>query len=142
MKPGKVVRFRMSPTDCLSVLDIMKVAKISTDGKSFNTVVHLALSSMLESYRKAGIINADPDPFSFMPRMEEFTVRDRQKLAVTNALTMHEMAGNRVVAAANVVTAKDLEQVKRRLAELDSRSDNLSEDERLEYDRLCAIVFN
>lgn len=71
MRPGKVTTIRVNPLDCLSVLDVCKSAGIEIPGGSFAQHVSLALSSLLQTVRDAGIIPTR-DGFEYNEMMERF----------------------------------------------------------------------
>lgn len=88
MRPGKVVTIRVSPKDCLAVLDIMKKVGIDVKGASFPALVSLALSSMIETMKKAQQI-PERDGFEYLDMMGEFLTPQRtgRKLAITSAIS-------------------------------------------------------
>lgn len=142
MIPGRVVRFRLMPKDCLSVLDVLDKAGISMNGKSFNTLSHLALSSMLETFRQSGMIDKEPDPFKFAERMFPYqgnadTVSKRK---ITNELRSASIRG--FSQPVPVVATLDLDTAKTELAELDKIGlDNLDNTQQERYRQLCNVVF-
>lgn len=90
MRAGKVVRIRVNPTDCLSVLDLCEKVGIPTSGMSFSQCISVALSSLLETARVQKVL-PQPDTFQFLNRMHPFmdTSHHRKKLEV--ARTISEM---------------------------------------------------
>lgn len=71
MKAGTVVSIRVNPRDCQSVLDVMDASGVAAKGLSYSQMVSLALSSLLETARKGGLI-PEPDEFSFLERMHPY----------------------------------------------------------------------
>jgi len=71
MKAGFVARIRVNPRDCLSILDVVQRAGVNVDGMSFSSITSLAVSSMLQAFRKHGVI-PDGDGFDFERRMAPF----------------------------------------------------------------------
>ena len=68
MKAGMVATIRVSPKDCISVLDILDVAQVRRDNMSFASCTSLALSSLIGMARQAGIIE-EPDGFAFLGKV-------------------------------------------------------------------------
>ena len=89
MKAGMVVRLRVNPKDCQSVLDLLDRVSIPHDNLSFSQCVSLALASLLETARTYKTL-PEPDPFQYMNRMGKFYGRGRamqgKRLAAANAL--------------------------------------------------------
>ncbi len=54
--PGQVARIRISPTDLMSVVDVVEAIGMRQPGMSFSSMVSIALSSCLESLRQSDII--------------------------------------------------------------------------------------
>ncbi len=54
--PGHIARIRLSPKDCMSVVDTLDHLGIATANLSFATAVKLVMSAALESFRQQGII--------------------------------------------------------------------------------------
>lgn len=72
MRIGKVVQIRINPSDCQSVLDVVKAAGDNPyDGRSFASCVSAALSSLIGVAKKGGIIE-EPDPFLYDDRLRVF----------------------------------------------------------------------
>lgn len=94
MKGGMVVKIRLSPSDCLSVLDAMDRVGIDPYGRSFAGCVSLVVASLLETSRRAGIL-PEPDTFQFMNRMSFWrggqSTAERRK--ATEGLYMDRMNG-------------------------------------------------
>jgi hypothetical protein len=74
MSPGRVVRIRVNPKDCLGAVDVLAAAKIHTNNMSFDQVVRLALSILLEQAR---VIEQIPrrDGFEYNDVMSTFATR-------------------------------------------------------------------
>lgn len=89
MKAGMVVRLRVNPKDCQSVLDLLDRVSIPHDNLSFSQCVSLALASLLETARTYKTL-PEPDPFQYMNRMGKFYGRGHamqgKRLAAANAL--------------------------------------------------------
>lgn len=90
LRAGQVVRIRVNPTDCLSVLDALEKAGINVrqQGMSFSQCVSLALSSLLMGARQQGWL-PEPDGFQYANRMSQFRgfSGHAEKLAITDAIT-------------------------------------------------------
>ena len=89
MKAGLVVRLRVNPKDCQSVLDLLDRVSIPHDNLSFSQCVSLALASLLETARTYKTL-PEPDAFQYMNRMGKFYGRGHamqgKRLAAANAL--------------------------------------------------------
>lgn len=87
MRAGKVVRIRVNPEDCQSVLDLCERVGIPTSGMSYAQCVSVALASLLETARAQKIL-PKPDPFQFLNRMQPFvdTSHHRKKLEVARTI--------------------------------------------------------
>lgn len=82
MQPGIVVRIRVNPTTCMSVLDVLEAVGIKTADKTFSTCVSAALNILVETAKSSGVL-AQPDPYEFAERMQYHTgdaVPDRKSL--------------------------------------------------------------
>lgn len=55
-RAGEVVRIRVNPTDCMGVVDVVRLSGISTRNMSFSQMASLALTSLLEGARTVGAI--------------------------------------------------------------------------------------
>lgn len=89
MRAGVVVRIRVNPKDCQSVIDLMEKIGIRTAGMSYASCVSLALSSLMEAARSQQIL-PEPDPFQYLNRMEKFQVMSPnqvRKLEITNGIS-------------------------------------------------------
>lgn len=86
MKAGMVVRLRVNPKDCQSILDLLDRVSIPHDNLSFSQCVSLALASLLETSRMHKTL-PEPDAFQYMNRMQKFYGRG------------HAMQGKRLAAA-------------------------------------------
>jgi hypothetical protein len=87
MRAGQVVRIRVNPKDCMSVLDVMEVTGMQTQGMSFSAIVSLALSSAMEGLRQQGVIPTRTG-FEFSDMMSVYLRGSSQgrKVAMTNAI--------------------------------------------------------
>jgi hypothetical protein len=88
LRAGQVVRIRVNPTDCLSVLDLMQAVGIKTTGMSFSQCASLALSSLLHTARHSKIL-PEPDGFDYLQRMQPFAqgnISQKAKLEMTNRI--------------------------------------------------------
>lgn len=94
MKAGRTVQIRVNPRDCLSVVDVASKVALLLPGTSFAQVVSIALSSLLESARSAGIIPRR-DGFEAAEMMQAFgdqpSRSHRRKLDITRTF---ELAGS------------------------------------------------
>ena len=69
--PGTVMHLRVNPTDSMSIIDILDVLGIPKDNLSFAQATKLALSALLESARKEGIIPRR-EGFEYLEMMRPF----------------------------------------------------------------------
>lgn len=68
MKAGVVVRIRVNPQDCQSVLDLLQRIGIEHRTLSFSQCVSTAFASLLETARVNRML-PEPDPFQYLNRM-------------------------------------------------------------------------
>lgn len=91
MRPGKVATIRVNPTTCLGVLDICRKIGIDMEGMSFPQLTSVALSSLVESARQAGLI-PERDGFEYSSMMEPYLIDERhkrkEKLARANQISL------------------------------------------------------
>lgn len=69
MTPGVVVRIRINPTTCMSVLDTLEAVGIDVREKTFATCVSAALNILVETAKKSGVL-PEPDPYEYSERMK------------------------------------------------------------------------
>ena len=72
MKGGMVVQIRISPKDCLGILDCAEVAGVDTAGKSFASIASITFSSLIALARQMNIITQDEDGFQYLNRMQQY----------------------------------------------------------------------
>lgn len=152
MRAGQVVRIRVAPKDCLSVIDVLQKAGINTTGMSFSSVVSLALSSLLEGIRKGGVI-PDRDGFEFQEMMQPYLNNAHtRKVGITNAIYS---AGGEFTAPAVAVTPEpkpvstEERLARRRLSELVAKREAIDdgapmvwqESDETEYQELYFKVY-
>ena len=92
MIPGRVVRIRVNPTDCMSVADAADRLGIPPGRTSFDTAVSRVLSSLLAGMRDNGVL-PKRDGFEFAALMQQYrhTKADASALwATATSLTSHE----------------------------------------------------
>jgi len=68
---GRVVSIRVNPTDCMAVVDLVDKIGLHIPGMSFSQAVSIALSSAMESLRRAGAIPTR-DGFEFSEMMQKY----------------------------------------------------------------------
>jgi len=89
VKAGLVVRLRVNPKDCQSILDLLDKVGVPYNNLSFSQCTSLALASLLETARTHKTL-PEPDPFQFINRMGNFIgqghTMQRKRLAAANAL--------------------------------------------------------
>lgn len=163
LKAGEVVRIRVNPKDCLSVLDVLEAANINTRAMSFSQCVSLALGSLLETARHSKLID-EPDGFDFLNRMRPFktavSASHKKKLEITGAMQelgsrIHapaigdDMAHETAVLEPEVITAEQRRarslltelNAKKELAESGNPNVTWMSDDQQEFERLCKIVY-
>ena len=161
MRAGQVVRLRVNPKDCQSVLDVLNKAGVYTQGMSYAQCVSLALSTLLETARVTKMI-PEPDPFQFLPRMEPFfgNSHHRKKLAIAETIggigekfhapsLVSDQPAETHEEPAPVVSAETLRR-RRRLGELVNKKDLVeqgvagvtwSEEDETEFNELYKEVY-
>ena len=94
-KGGMVARIRVSPKDCLAVVDVLEAAGLSPYEHSFSGCVAIALSSLIAVGRKAGIIPVEEDGFQYLNRIGPFMDQHSSlaKRERTNRLYENAQAG-------------------------------------------------
>ena len=78
--PGRVARIRLTPQDCLGVLDVVEVLGLTLERFSFDQAARIALSALLDSARSAGTIPTRSG-FEFLERMQRVKVTAGADLA-------------------------------------------------------------
>lgn len=72
MKGGMVVQIRVSPKDCLGILDCAEAAQADLQDKSFASITSMVLSSLIQLARETHIIKEEEDGFQYANRMAPF----------------------------------------------------------------------
>lgn len=67
-----VARIRVSPKDCMGIVDIMKGMGMNPYEHSFSGCVALSMSALIAVARKGGIIPKEEDGFQYLNVMESF----------------------------------------------------------------------
>lgn len=131
MKPGKVVRFRLPPRDCISVLDVAERANINTNGKSFNSICHTVFSGLLETLRKSGEIPTEQDEFAYSERMRSVAGNGATiaATAITNAIPLVTLGKPKM--------SKEEAEI---LVALEDKQNRTAEEQQL-YNELCQKYF-
>ena len=83
---GRVVSIRLSPQDCMAVVDAAKKMGVRMQQVSFPQLVSLALSAALESFRQNGII-PERDGFEYSEMMAQFPDGREIRRGFARALT-------------------------------------------------------
>lgn len=93
LRPGNVVTIRINPTDCMSVVDVVKQAGVLTPGMSFASMVSLSLSSVMQTLRDQGII-PERDGFEYLEIVGPYiSKQDARKIEISKTLAS---AGSRI----------------------------------------------
>lgn len=125
MKGGKVVRCRLSPRDCMSVVDVAAAVGVDTSGRvSFDNVVRLALSALLQTAREHQII-PEREGFEYSAMMQPFSglSAHAEKLAFTKMTDRNMMQELHTEPALQVQARPTLTAEQRRA--------------KIKYDELC-----
>ena len=150
MKGGMVVRIRVAPKDCMSIVDAAQVLGIQSEQYSMSALTSLVLSSLLEVQRKAGTVPTRSG-FEYLSMMEPYTNRKgvtRQKM--TDALYKGQLQGA-VGGLAEVTTAVDpigvasdktTEELMAEFQELHERWETLTAVEVSRYNDLNVLLFS
>lgn len=131
MKPGKVVRFRLPPRDCISVLDVAERANININGKSFNSICHTVFSGLLETLRKSGEVPAEQDEFAYSERMGPVT---------GNGATIAATAVTKAIPLVVLGKPKMSKEESEILVDLEDKQNRTAEEQQL-YNELCQKYF-
>lgn len=70
MRAGKIARIRVNPRDCMSTVDLCKVAGLTPGSMNFSQSVSAAYATLLEMARKQGTIPRR-DGFEYLDMMAE-----------------------------------------------------------------------
>lgn len=146
-KGGMVARVRVSPKDCLAIVDIMKAAGMDPYLHSFSGCVAIALSSLIGVARKGGIIAREEDGFQYLQVMEPFMGQSSTLAKRERTNTLYERAQAGIESPAPVLSSlmgagqdpallQEYEELKKDLQEGDPDSDML---ERFSY--LQGVLF-
>lgn len=92
MKNGIVITMRFNPQDVMGLIDIVDKSGAYYPGMSMSQCAKVAITGMLEAYRRAGTISAR-DGFEFTEMVRRFTnVAYSRKRAVTETMEATEVA--------------------------------------------------
>lgn len=150
MKGGMVVRLRVAPKDCMSLVDAAQTLGIQSTQYSMSALTSLVLSSLLEVQRRAGTVPTRSG-FEYLSMMEPYMNRKgvtRQKM--TDALYKGQLQGaigglsQPVALAVTSVTAegRTTEELMEEFKELHERWETLTADEIRRYNDLNALLFS
>lgn len=141
--PGRVVSIRVNPRDCMSVIDVTEAVKMRFPGISFSQVVSIALSSALESLRKAKAIPTR-EGFEFYDMMKSFPSKGGRARALDISETI-ALAGPDAQVPAVIHDSPERRRKQLRFEELQFKATqdlaNMSEEEQNEYFALQAAGF-
>ncbi len=148
MKGGMVVRLRIAPKDCMSIIDAAQTLGIQPTQYSMSALTSLVLSSLLEVQRKAGTVPTRSG-FEYLSMMEPYTNRKgvtRQKM--TDALYKGQLQGaigglaQPAPIAEEVANGKTTEELMEEFKELHERWETLTAEEVRRYNDLNALLFS
>lgn len=148
MKGGMVVRIRVSPKDCMSIIDAAQALGIQPTQYSMSALTSLVLSSLLEVQRKAGTVPTRSG-FEYLSMMEPYTNRKgvtRQKM--TDALYKGQLQGavsglsQPAPIMATIAEGKTTEELMAEFQELHERWETLTAVEVSRYNDLNVLLFS
>lgn len=132
LKGGMTPTIRISPKDCLSILDVLDVAGIDRRTMSFASCTSLALSSLIGMAQRAGIIEM-PDGFAYLERVGPYhgQKNDKRKRVASNNLYERSMRGGVAVSLPpvnqsmppQVMEEQALRELKDRFTKLNDRKE-------------------
>lgn len=135
-----VVRIRVSPKDCMSVVDAARLVGVPPERYSMSALTSLVLSSLLEVHRKSGLI-PERSGFEYSEMMEPFRNRKgalRQKM--TEVLYRGSVPTDEGISSTGGEERTE-EELKAEFSELNDRWDTLTSDEKLRYNYLNQTLF-
>ena len=141
MKGGMVVRMRISPRDCMSILDAAEAAGMKADEFSFSALSSIVMSSILEGLRRSNTI-PHRDGFEYLRMMEPFL---NKKGAARQNMTA-ALYGKPVlpISPPSTVPAREEkthEELVAEFTDLHNRWDDLTDLERDRYNSLNGLLF-
>lgn len=144
LAPGRVVKLRVNPTDCISVAQVLDALGVQVGLISFDQAVRIALSSLLESARAAGVIpqpSFDNNLDQVMQRFRHAPSEYKKVLAVSKFLHSSESAA--YVRPVILASPQRISQ-ERRFSELKQRLEvdyvNVSQGEKEEFAELSSVL--
>ena len=153
MKAGMVTTVRISPKDCISILDILDVAQVRRDNMSFASCTSLALSSLIGMARQAGIIE-EPDGFAFLDKVGPYRdgKNNKVKRLTSNSLYLAAQHGSAAISLPRVNTSmppqvmeeQALRELKDRFTKLNDRKEAdipLSMEEEKEWQACFSVLY-
>lgn len=148
-KAGMVIRLRVSPKDCMSVVDAGQMLGLRSDQYSMSALTSLVLSSLLEVQRRSGTIPVRSG-FEYSRMMEPFQDRKgalRQKMTAAlyqgaaSALPVDQVSGQQERNRETVGEATQ-EELMLEFKELHERWETLTPEEVARYNDLNAVLFS
>lgn len=143
MKAGMVARIRVNTKDCMAIVDVARMAGISTDNVSFASLVSTVLGALLEGQRVSGNIPRRAG-FEYLEMMRPYiggkTMQNRGKiLEALSAVT--PIVREEIVEGAGEM---DMESLQREFSELHERREvgELSVAEEKRYILLNKMLFS
>lgn len=155
MKPGHVISMRVSPRNCMAVLDLLRMADVPLEGMSFSAACSRALDLAMSGLIKAGQL-PERDGFEYSEMMAPFglgttgrTARDAQSARVASMFEGSQAAENR--APVSAPGKPSVEDAKRGLRELLGRyegpdgeqvsTDEWSEEDQKLYNTYLEVIY-
>ena len=144
LKPGQVTTIRVSPQDCMAVVDILIVG-VPLGNLSFAQATKLAFSSMAESMRQNQIIPRRLG-YEYLEMMDVFKEDlNGRRAAKLGQTSLNDAAGRRLQVAPVMPETPEMLRVKRAMDQLQFKRENDSvnwtaEDE-AKWAGLCGELF-
>ncbi len=141
MKGGMVVRMRISPRDCMSILDAAEAAGMKADEFSFSALSSIVMSSILEGLRRSNTI-PHRDGFEYLRMMQPFL--DKKGAArqhMTTALYGKPVMPISPPSAMPMREERTHEELVAEFEELHNRWDDLTDLEKDRYNSLNSLLF-
>ena len=141
MKGGMVVRMRISPRDCMSILDAAEAAGMKAEEFSFSALSSIVMSSILEGLRRNNTI-PHRDGFEYLRMMEPFlNKKGAARQHMTAALYGKSVLPISQPSAMPTREEKTHEELVAEFEELHNRWESLTDLERDRYNSLNGLLF-
>lgn len=137
--PGRVVKIRLSPQDCMAVVDVTSLTGVMVPGISFAQLVSSCLSSVLAGLREQRIIPTR-EGFEYAVMLEPFKDQphiDRaQKLRITKDIKLQAVYRQHAPVAAPVVDRQKNARFTELAVKMEMHEVDMTEEEKNELREL------